>query len=59
MSFRKIRLTDKFRAEGSGIGDFNRDVPTRAQLATVGNWSKVYETKNIGIVRATITSNFD
>ncbi len=33
--------------------------PTRAQLATVGNWSKVYETKNIGIVRATITSNFD
>jgi hypothetical protein len=25
----------------------------------VGNWSKVYETKNIGIVRATITSNFD
>jgi hypothetical protein len=33
--------------------------PTQAQLATVGNWSKVYETKNIGIVRATITSNFD
>jgi hypothetical protein len=33
--------------------------PTRAQLATVANWSKVYETKNIGIVRATITSNFD
>ena len=33
--------------------------PTRAQLATVGNWSKVYETKNIGIVRTTITSNFD
>ena len=33
--------------------------PTRAQLATVGNWSKVYETKNIGITRATITSNFD
>ena len=33
--------------------------PTRAQLATVGNWSKVYETKNIGVVRATITSNFD
>ena len=33
--------------------------PTRAQLATVGNWSKVYETKNIGIVRATITSNYD
>ena len=33
--------------------------PTRAQLATVGNWSKVFETKNIGIVRATNTSNFD
>jgi hypothetical protein len=33
--------------------------PTQAQLATVGNWSKVYETKNIGIVRATITSNYD
>jgi len=33
--------------------------PTRTQLATVGNWSKVYETKNIGIVRATNTSNFD
>jgi hypothetical protein len=33
--------------------------PTRAQLATVGNWSKVYETKNLGIVRATNLSNFD
>ena len=33
--------------------------PTRSQLATVTNWSKVYETKNIGIVRATITSNYD
>ena len=33
--------------------------PTRAALATVGNWSKVYELKNIGIVRATNTSNFD
>lgn len=32
--------------------------PTPAQLATVGNWSKVYETKNIGIVRATVTSNY-
>jgi hypothetical protein len=32
--------------------------PTPAQLATVGNWSKVYETKNIGIVRSTVTSNF-
>jgi hypothetical protein len=33
--------------------------PTRAQLATVGNWAKVYELKNLGIVRATNTSNFD
>ena len=33
--------------------------PNRSALATVGNWSKVYETKNIGIVRATITSNYD
>jgi len=33
--------------------------PTRAELETIGNWSKVYETKNIGIVRATVTSNFD
>ena len=32
--------------------------PTQTQLATVGNWSKVYETKNIGIVRATVTSNY-
>ena len=32
--------------------------PTQAQLATIGNWSKVYETKNIGIVRGTVTSNF-
>jgi hypothetical protein len=33
--------------------------PTRAQLETVGNWSKVYELKNIGIVRATNVSNMD
>ena len=32
--------------------------PDRATLATVGNWSKVYENKNIGIVRGTVTSNF-
>ena len=32
--------------------------PTPAQLATIGNWTKVYETKNLGIVRATVTSNF-
>jgi len=39
-----------------GVGTVN---PTRAQLETVGNWSKVYELKNLGIVRATNTSNFD
>ena len=33
--------------------------PTRSQLETVGNWSKVYETKNIGIVRATNISTQD
>ena len=33
--------------------------PTRAQLQTVGNWTKVYETNNIGIVRITSTSNLD
>jgi hypothetical protein len=33
--------------------------PDRSTLATAGNWSKVYETKNIGIVRASNTSNFD
>ena len=33
--------------------------PTRTQLETVANWSKVYETKNIGIVRATNVSNMD
>jgi hypothetical protein len=33
--------------------------PTRAQLETVGNWSKVYETKNIGIVRSTVVSSLD
>ena len=33
--------------------------PTRSVLETVGSWSKVYETKNIGIVRATNVSNQD
>jgi len=33
--------------------------PTRAQLETVYNWSKVYELKNIGIVRSTNVSNMD
>ena len=32
--------------------------PTQAQLATIGNWTTVFETKNIGIVRATCTSNY-
>ena len=32
--------------------------PDRDALATVGNWEQVYETKNIGIVRGTVTSNF-
>jgi len=32
--------------------------PTQAQLATIGNWTRVYELKNIGIVRATVTSNY-
>jgi hypothetical protein len=30
-----------------GVGTTN---PTQAQLATIGNWTKVYETKNLGIV---------
>ena len=33
--------------------------PTRTELATVAKWSKVYETKNIGIVRATNVSTQD
>jgi hypothetical protein len=33
--------------------------PSQATLATITNWAKVYETKNIGIVRGTVTSNFD
>ena len=33
--------------------------PNRTVLETVGSWSKVYETKNIGIVRATNVSNQD
>ncbi len=33
--------------------------PSRTVLETVGSWSKVYETKNIGIVRATNVSNQD
>ena len=33
--------------------------PTASQLSTVTNWSKVYETKNIGIVRVSNLSNMD
>jgi len=33
--------------------------PNRTQLATVSNWSKVYETKNIGIIRSSNLSNQD
>lgn len=33
--------------------------PTQATLATIANWTKVFETKSIGIVRGTVTSNFD
>ena len=33
--------------------------PTRSVLETVGSWAKVYETKNICIVRATVVSNND
>ena len=32
--------------------------PTRTALSTVGNWTQVYQTKNIGVVRATVTANF-
>ena len=33
--------------------------PTPAELQTVSNWSKVYETKNLGIVRSTNISTMD
>ena len=33
--------------------------PTIAQLQTVGNWSNVYENKNLGVARATVVSNYD
>lgn len=39
----------------SWIGPVN---PDRTQLATYTNWEKVYQTKNIGIVRATVTANY-
>jgi hypothetical protein len=32
--------------------------PTQAVLATAGSWVRAFEFKNIGIVRATVTSNF-
>jgi hypothetical protein len=33
--------------------------PNRSTLETVASWSKVYNTKNIPIVRATVVSNQD
>ncbi len=33
--------------------------PSRSVLETAGTWAKVYETKNCGIVRATVVSNND
>ena len=33
--------------------------PNRSVLETVGSWSKVFDTKNIPIVRATVVSNQD
>jgi len=33
--------------------------PSQATLATKTNWTKVFSDKNIGIVRGTVTSNFD
>ena len=33
--------------------------PLTSDLATVGNWEKVFDTENIGIVRLTVTSSFD
>lgn len=38
------------------IGPVN---PETSDLATAANWEKVFETENIGIVRITVTSNFD
>jgi hypothetical protein len=33
--------------------------PSRAVLGTATSWTKVFQNKNIGCVRATVTSNFD
>jgi hypothetical protein len=33
--------------------------PTTSDLSTAANWEKVFSTENIGIVRITVTSNFD
>lgn len=33
--------------------------PLTSDLATAANWERVFEIKNIGIVRGTVTSNFD
>lgn len=33
--------------------------PATSDLSTAGNWTRVFELKNIGIARATVTSSFD
>jgi len=33
--------------------------PTTADLATIGNWTLVGDIENVGVVRITVTSNFD
>jgi hypothetical protein len=43
---------------GAKWGSAGTNQPNTGQLATMANWTKVYETKNLGIVRATVTSNF-
>ena len=41
----------------SGVGARGPANPTRDELKTTGNWSKVFERKNIGIVRVTNKSS--
>jgi hypothetical protein len=53
MVIRKHFLYHPLGASWSGVA-----APTRAQLATASNWSLVYNPKNIGIVRGTVTSNY-
>ena len=49
-AFRRMRARNEAAQKAASL------TPT---LETVGSWSKVYETKNIGIVRATNVSNQD